>query len=47
VVGHDPAYAAARVSSATSIDIRIVRKIPGQVGFEVHLRRSVIERCFA
>ena len=41
------AYAAARVSSATSIAIRIVRKIPGQVGFEVHPRRSIVERCFA
>jgi transposase len=32
---------------ATSIAIQIVRKIPGQVGFEVHPRRSVVERCFA
>ena len=43
----DTAYAAARASSATSIAIRIVRKIPGQVGFEVHPRRWVVERCFA
>ena len=42
----DTAYAAARVSNATSIAIRIVRKIPGQVGFEVHPRRWVVERCF-
>ena len=41
----DTAYAAARVSSATSIAIRIVRKIQGQVGFEVHPRRWVVERC--
>jgi hypothetical protein len=38
----DTAYAAARVSSATSIVIRIVRKISGQVGFEVHPRRWVV-----
>ncbi len=31
----------------TCIAIEIVRKIPGQVGFEVHLRRWVVERCFA
>ncbi|MGI4798563.1 MAG: IS5 family transposase [Janthinobacterium lividum] len=43
----DTAYAAAGVSNATSIAIRIVRKIPGQVGFEVHPRRWVVERCFA
>ena len=43
----DTAYAAARVSSATSIVIRIVRKIPGQVGFEVHPRRWIVERCFS
>ncbi len=43
----DTAYAAARVSSATSIAIRIVRQIPGQVGFKVHPRRWVVECCFA
>ena len=43
----DTAYAAERVSGATSIAIQIVRKIPGQVGFEVHPRRWVVERCFA
>ncbi len=43
----DTAYAAARVANATSIAIQIVRKIPGQVGFEVHPRRWVVERCFA
>lgn len=43
----DTAYAAARVTNATSIAIQIVRKIPGQVGFEVHPRRWVVERCFA
>ena len=43
----DTAYAGPRVASATSIAIQIVRKIPGQVGFEVHPRRWVVERCFA
>jgi putative transposase len=43
----DPAYAAERVRDATCIAIEIVRKIPGQVGFEVHPRRWVVERCFA
>ena len=32
----DTAYAGPRVASATGIAIQIVRKIPGQVGFEVH-----------
>lgn len=43
----DTAYAADRVRDATCIAIEIVRKIPGQVGFEVHPRRWVVERCFA
>lgn len=43
----DTAYAAERVKDATCIAIQIVRKIPGQVGFEVHPRRWVVERCFA
>ena len=43
----DTAYAAARVTNATSIAIQIVRKTPGQVGFEVHPRRWVVERYFA
>ena len=43
----DTAYAGPRVASATSIAIQILRKIPGQVGFEVHPRRWVVERCFA
>lgn len=43
----DTAYAAERVREATCIAIQIVRKIPGQVGFEVHPRRWVVERCFA
>ncbi len=43
----DTAYAAKRVATATSIAIQVVRKIPGQVDFEVHPRRWVVERCFA
>lgn len=43
----DTAYAAKRVRDATCIAIQIVRKIPEQVGFEVHPRRWVVERCFA
>ena len=43
----DTAYAAERVRDATCIAIQIIRKIPGQVGFEVHPRRWVVERCFA
>ena len=36
-----------RVANATRIAIEIVRKPPGQVGFLVHPRRWVVERCFA
>jgi transposase len=43
----DTAYASERVASATTIAIQIVRRVPGQVGFEVHPRRWVVERCFA
>jgi len=43
----DSAYAAERVRDATCIAIQIVRKIPGQVRFEVHPRRWVVECCFA
>ena len=43
----DAAYAADRVANATCIAIEIVRKPPGQVGFAVHPRRWVVERCFA
>lgn len=32
----DTAYAAERVRAATCIAVEIIRKIPGQVGFEVH-----------
>jgi transposase len=43
----DSAYAAERVANATRIAIEIVRKPAGQVGFAVHPRRWVVERCFA
>ena len=43
----DSAYAARRVSEATLIAIEIVRKPADQVGFAVHPRRGVVERCFA
>ena len=43
----DTAYAAKRVATATSIAIQVFQKIPGQVGFEIHPRRWVVERCFA
>jgi len=43
----DSAYAGERVARATSIAIEIVRKPAGQVGFAVHPRRWVVERCFA
>ena len=35
------------VARASRIAIEVVRKPPGQVGFAVHPRRWVIERCFA
>jgi transposase len=43
----DTAYAGDRVADATSIAVEIVRKPPDQVGFAVHPRRWVVERCFA
>jgi transposase len=43
----DAAYAAERVADATCIAIEIVRKPKDQVGFAVHPRRWVVERCFA
>lgn len=43
----DAAYAADRVTNATRIAIEIVRKPKDQVGFAVHPRRWVVERCFA
>jgi putative transposase len=43
----DAAYAAKRVTNATRIAIEIVRKPKDQIGFAVHTRRWVVERCFA
>jgi transposase len=43
----DSAYVGERVATATSIAIEIVHKPAGQVGFVVHPRRWVVERCFA
>ena len=43
----DSAYAAERVADATCIAIEVVRRPPDQVGFAVHPRRWVVERCFA
>ena len=43
----DSAYAGERVAQATCIGVEIVRKIEGQVGFQVHKRRWVVERFFA
>jgi putative transposase len=43
----DTAYAAERVADATCIAIEIVRKPANQIGFAVHPRRWVVERCFA
>lgn len=43
----DAAYNADRVAQATRIAIEIVHKPKDQVGFAVHPRRWVVERCFA
>jgi len=43
----DSAYNAERVRDATSIAIEVVKKIAGQVGFQVLPRRWVVERFFA
>src|SRR3954453_6532768 len=43
----DSAYDAARVATATSLAVEIVRKHPDQVGFAVHRRRGVVERFVA
>jgi len=43
----DSAYGGDRVRNATRIAVEIVRKPPDQVGFAVHPRRWVVERCFA
>ena len=43
----DAAYACERVKQATRIALEIVHKPRDQVGFAVHPRRWVVERCFA
>ena len=43
----DSAYNARRVEDATCIAIEVVKKIAGQVGFQVLPRRWVVERFFA
>lgn len=43
----DGAYAGERVAQATRVTVEIVRKIEGQVGFQLHKRRWVVERYFA
>ena len=43
----DAGYAGDRPATATSITVDIVRKPKDQVGFAVHPRRWVVERCFA
>jgi putative transposase len=43
----DAAYVARRAAEATCIAVEIVRKPEDQVGFAVHPRRWVVERCFA
>jgi transposase len=43
----DSAYAGERVAGATRIAVEIVRNPAGQIGFAVHQRRWVVERCFA
>jgi putative transposase len=43
----DSAYAGDRVAQATRVTVEIVRKIEGQVGFQLHKRRWVVERFFA
>ncbi|MEN2987754.1 IS5 family transposase [Tistrella sp. BH-R2-4] len=43
----DSAYNARRIEDATCIAIEVVKKIAGQVGFQVLPRRWVVERFFA
>ena len=43
----DSAYAGERVATATPIEVEIVRKLAGQVGFVLLPRRWVVERFFA
>lgn len=43
----DSAYAGKRVANSAPAAVQIVRKIDGQIGFQVHKRRWVVERFFA
>jgi putative transposase len=43
----DGSYAGDRVANATAIHVEILRKPKGRVGFAVHARGWVVERCFA
>ncbi len=43
----DAGHAGERPAMATIVDVEIVRKPPGQVGFAVHPRRWVVGRFFA
>ena len=43
----DSGYAGERPAMATIIDVEIVRKSKGQVGFAVHAKRWVVEWFFA
>jgi transposase len=43
----DSAYAAQRVKDATSIVIEVVKRLAGQIGFQILPRRWVVERFFA
>jgi putative transposase len=43
----DAGYQGPRVAAASTIRVEFVRKPEGQVGFAVHARRWVVERCFA
>ena len=43
----DSGYAGDRPATATSINVEIVRKPPGQIGFAVHPRRWVVEHFLA
>jgi transposase len=43
----DAGYTGNRPTTATSITVEIVKKLPDQIGFAVHPRRWVVERFFA
>ena len=43
----DAGYQEPRVATASPIRVEIVRKLEGQVGFAVHVRRWLVEHFFA